>query len=144
MLREPATGQPVIVRGGGLQHGARQRQRLVRQRPRSGQCIVARRRILANEYAATGNVGRGDGRGARRHDGNRRARQDLAVGQSGRAADRAAAKALDADGEEVARQVALDQHRAAAAHEFPETDTAKHRRRADLNEMRNVQIRFDR
>ena len=60
---------------------------------------------------ATGNVGRGDGRGARRHDGNRRARQDLAVGQSGRAADRAAAKALDADGEEVARQVALDQHR---------------------------------
>ena len=75
---------------------------------------------------------------------NRRARQDLAVGQSGCAADRAAAKALDADREEVAWQVALDQHRAATARQFTDADTAKHGRRADLDEMRSVQIRFDR
>ena len=56
--------------------------------------------------------------------------EDLAIGQAWRAGDRAAAKALDADRQEVARQIALDQHRGAtAAHQIAGAGAAEHRHR---------------
>ena len=66
-------------------------------------------------------------------------------GRPGVRADSAATKALDADRQEVARQVALDQHRcAAAAQQIAGTATAEYRRGADLDEMRRGLVRRDR
>jgi hypothetical protein len=115
MFGQPAAGQTLIVGGGRLQHGARQQDGLIRPLAGAGQRVLSRDRVPACEHGTARNVRRGNHRHLRRRDGNSATGEDFPVRQAGRAGDLATAKALDADRQEVARQVALNQHRGATA-----------------------------
>ena len=141
MLGEKAAGQAIVGGGRIFQQPAGQQQRFVGGTDGAGPRVIARDRVAAGEHVAGADGGSRDHRRLRGSDGDRRAGQDFAVGQARRGGDRAAVEALDADRQEVGRQVALDQHRGATgADEIPGAGAAEHRCAADLDEVRSGRI----
>jgi len=139
MLGQAAIGQPVVGGRAGIQHGRRQLHRFGRRVARPGQRIVGRHRLLAGQNGIAGNPRRRHRRLVASLNRNGIARQNLARRQAGSRADRAAAKAPDADRQKIPRQKALDEYRRLArADQIGIARADEHRPVAELHEMHRV------